>query len=119
MHDATVDNDAINKFTIQGNNYNVDDNADNNSSTADESLSLQAKREKLAAAQSKDNDIIARRDFGRIGHGADPGRNTTAHIVAFIEGRVVADFGDSNFRKDGKIGKCRAAHIVIDGFALI
>ena len=70
-------------------------------------------------AEPEDHDIIARLDLGSIEHRAHPGGHPAADVARGLEWRIIADFGDRDFRLDGEIRECAAALIVEDGLALV
>src|ERR1700722_4899331 len=71
------------------------------------------------AAETEYDDIGARRYLGGVDHGADPGRDATTDVATLVERRVFPDFRDRDFRQHGEVRERRAAHVVIDGLALV
>src|SRR3974377_20122 len=64
------------------------------------------------AAEPEHRDVGARRDRRCVDGGADPGGDAAADVADFVEGRVLAHLGDSDFRQHGKVSEGRAAHVV-------
>ena len=71
------------------------------------------------AAQAEHDDIVTDLNLGRIGHRAHARRHAATDIAGLVEGRVGADFRNRDFRQDGEVRKGRAAHIMVDRFALV
>ena len=57
-------------------------------------------------------------DPGGIDHRADPGGDPAADVADLVERRVLADFGERDFRQHGKIGERRTAHVMVDHLAV-
>ncbi len=64
------------------------------------------------AAEPEYRDIGARPHFRGVDDGADAGGDAAADVANFIERRVLAHFGERDFRQHGEIGEGRAAHVV-------
>src|SRR3974377_2442638 len=64
------------------------------------------------APEPEHRDVGARPDLRGVDDGADPGGDAAADVADFVEGRVLAHLGDSDFRQHGKVCEGRAAHVV-------
>src|SRR6201994_479138 len=71
------------------------------------------------AAETKHDNIRAGRDLGRIGHRTDTGGDAAADVAALVEGCVLANFRDRDFRQHGKVRERRTSHVVIDRLSLV
>jgi hypothetical protein len=73
---------------------------------------------KADAAQAEHHHMCARLDLGRLDHRAYAGGDATTDIASLVEGRVGTDFRQCNLRQHREIREGRAAHIMMDRFAL-
>src|SRR5262249_54945156 len=71
------------------------------------------------AAEAEHDNVGAGGDLGRVDHRANAGGHAAADVAALVEGRVLADLPHRDRRPDGVIGEGRAAHVMVDGLALV
>ena len=71
------------------------------------------------AAKPEHDHVGARLDLCGIDHRADACRHTAADVAALVEGRVLADLRDRDFRQHGEVRESRATHIVENRLALV
>jgi len=71
------------------------------------------------AAQSEDHAVGTHLHLGGVDHRAHAGGDAAADIADLVEGRVAADLGQCNLGQHRVIREGRAAHVVMDGLALV
>src|SRR5690606_14080705 len=71
------------------------------------------------AAQAEDGHGIAGLDLGGVAHGPDAGGHAAAQQADLLGVGLRVDLCQRDFRDDGVFAEGRAAHVVINGFALV
>ena len=69
-------------------------------------------------AQTKYHTDTSGLGFRGINHRPNARCHPATDIANLVKRRGLVDFRNSDFRQYGKIGKCRGAHIMQDGFAI-
>ena len=70
------------------------------------------------ASQAEDDDMRSWLDLGGIDDGTDTCRHAAPDVADFVEGRVLANFGEGYFGNDGVFGEGRSSHIMEQCFAV-
>jgi hypothetical protein len=71
------------------------------------------------AAQTEHRHGRPRLHLGGEDHGTDARRHPAADVADLLEGRILADTRQRDLREHGVLRERRAAHVVIDGLALM
>src|SRR3546814_6383406 len=71
------------------------------------------------AAETEDDDVIARSDLRGVHHGTDSSGDPATDIAAGLERCVITDFRAGDLGQDGEVREGRAPHVMKDALSLI